>query len=96
MHPSTVLLVAAKTVTLVCGAVLTTLTYRAYNRTKATAMRALWVGIGLVTAGALLAGSLHQLFAFPVVTSTAVESVFTAAGFAVLTYSLYTDQPNEE
>ncbi|MFC6975983.1 hypothetical protein ACFQL1_16860 [Halomicroarcula sp. GCM10025709] len=93
--PSTILLIAAKTVTLLCGAVLTALTYRAYRRTDARAMRALFVGIGLVTVGSIFAGSLHQVFEFPVATSVTVESSFTAAGFAVLTYSLYTEQPTD-
>jgi len=88
-----VLLVAAKTVTLCCGAVLTTMTYRAYRRTRAPAMRALWVGIGLVTAGAILAGTLHQVVGIPVTVSVTIESLFTAAGFLVLTYSLYTEGP---
>jgi len=89
---STVLLVAAKTLTLACGVVLTTLTYRAYRRTRSTAMRVLSLGIGLVTAGAVLAGSLNQLAGVPVVVSTTVESLFTAAGFLVMTYSLYSDR----
>ncbi|MFC7076002.1 MULTISPECIES: DUF7521 family protein [Haloarcula] len=92
---SAVLLIAAKTVTLVCGAVLTALTYRAYRRTDSPAMRALFVGIGLVTVGSIFAGSLHQMLDFPVATSITVESTFTAAGFAVLTYSLYTEQPSD-
>lgn len=89
---STVLLVAAKTLTLACGVVLTTLSYRAYRRTRATAMRVLSIGIGLVTAGAVLAGSLNQLAGVPLVVSTTVESAFTAAGFIVMTYSLYSDR----
>ncbi|MFC6757579.1 MULTISPECIES: DUF7521 family protein [Haloarcula] len=89
---STVFLVAAKTLTLACGVVLTTLTYRAYRRTRSTAMRVLSVGIGLVTAGAVLAGSLNQLAGVPIVVSTTIESVFTAAGFLVMTYSLYSDR----
>ena len=89
---STVFLVAAKTLTLACGVVLTTLTYRAYRRTRSTAMRVLSVGIGLVTAGAVLAGSLNQLAGLPLVISTTVESLFTAAGFLVMTYSLYSDR----
>ena len=92
VHPSTVLMVAAKTLTLACGLVLTTLTYRAYRRTRSTAMRVLSVGIGLVTAGAVLAGSLNQLAGVPLTVSTAVESLFTAAGFLVMTYSLYSDR----
>ncbi len=89
---SMVVLVATKTLTLVCGVVLTTLTYRAYRRTHSTAMRVLSVGIGLVTAGAVLAGSLNQLAGVPLVVSTTVESLFTAAGFLVMTYSLYSDR----
>jgi len=89
---STVFLVAAKTLTLACGVVLTTLTYRAYRRTRSAAMRALSVGIGLVTAGAVLAGSLNQLAGLPLVLSTTVESLFTTAGFLVMTYSLYSDR----
>ncbi|WP_276273896.1 DUF7521 family protein [Haloarcula litorea] len=93
MYPDTVLLVAAKTVTLLCGVVLTWLTYKAYRRTGSPAMRALWVGIGFVTAGAMLAGGVHQLLGLPVALSSTVQSLFTATGFAVLTYSLYTEQP---
>ena len=89
---STVFLVAAKTLTLACGVVLTTLTYRAYRRTESTAMRVLSLGIGLVTAGAVLAGSLNQLAGVPLVVSTTIESLFTAAGFLVMTYSLYSDR----
>ncbi len=89
---STVFLVAAKTLTLACGVVLTTLTQRAYRRTGSAAMRVLSVGIGLVTAGAVLAGSLNQLAGVPIVMSTTIESVFTSAGFLVMTYSLYSDR----
>lgn len=92
MHLSTVLLVVAKTVTLVCGVVLTTLTYRAYRRTQSGAMRMLCLGLGLVTAGGVLAGSLNQLVGLPVATSATIESVFMAAGFIVLTYSLYANR----
>jgi len=91
---STTFLVAAKTLTLACGVVLTSLTHRAYRRTRSTAMRVLSLGIGLVTAGAVLAGSLNQLAGVPLVLSTAVESLFTAAGFLVMTYSLYSDRLN--
>jgi len=92
VHLSTVLLVAAKTVTLGCGVVLTTLTYRAYKRTQSSAMRVLCLGLGLVTAGGVLAGSLHQVVGMPIATSTTIESVFMAAGFGVLTYSLYANR----
>ncbi|MDT3436549.1 hypothetical protein [Haloarcula sp. 1CSR25-25] len=93
LEANAVLLIGMKTVTLVCGAILTTLTYRAYRRTESPAMRALCLGIGFVTLGAILGGSLHQLVGMPVTQSVTVEELFTAAGFFILTYSLYTDQP---
>lgn len=89
---ATAVLVAAKTLTLACGMVLTALAYRAYRRSHSAPMRVLSVGIGLVTMGAVLAGSLNQLVGVPLVMSTTVESVFTAAGFLVMTYSLYSDR----
>ena len=95
LHFSTVLLVVAKTMTLAFGAVLTTLTFRAYRRTRSAAMGVLCLGLGLVTAGSVLAGSLHQLLGVPLTTSTTIESLFMAAGLGVLTYSLYAKRLNE-
>lgn len=96
LHPSTGLLIATKTVTLACGLLLTLLTYRAYRRTRSKPMRVLALGIGLVTTGGVLAGSLNQLAGVPVDLSATVESLFTAAGFLVMTYSLYSDGPATE
>ena len=79
-----VLLIGMKTVTLFCGMILTALTYRAYRRIRAPAMRVLCLGIGLVTPGALLDGSLHQLARLPMAQSVTVEELFTAAGFFIL------------
>ena len=92
MSERTLLLVIAKAATLTFGTLLTYFSYSAYRRTNSSALRALTVGIGLVTIGAILGGSLHQLADFPLRTSVAVQSVFTATGFAVLTYSLYTER----
>lgn len=91
MIESTALLVATKTATLVFGGLLTYLSFRASRRTGSPALRALAVGIGLVTAGAILGGGLHQLLGVALEWSVVVQSVFTAAGFGLLTYSLYTD-----
>jgi hypothetical protein len=91
MIESTALLVATKTATLVFGGLLTYLSFRASRRTGSPALRALAVGIGLVTAGAILGGGLHQLLGVKLEWSVVVQSVFTAAGFGLLTYSLYTD-----
>lgn len=96
LHLSTVVLIAAKTITLLCGVILTTLTVRAYRRTGARAMRALSLGIGLVTVGGVLAGTLNQVFATSIRTSMTVESICIAGGFLVMTYSLYAEQPPED
>lgn len=76
-------------VTLLCGGLVTVLAWRAYRRTKATALAALSGGLGLVTIGAFLAGVLHQIAGFAFAISIAIQSTFTALGFAVLAYSLY-------
>jgi hypothetical protein len=93
MYGSMTLLTAAKAVTLLFGGILTLLSLRAYRRTGSPALRALTVGIGLLTAGAILGGALHQLLGLPLKTSATLQSVFTAIGFGVLTYSLYTKSP---
>lgn len=85
------LLVAAKTATLVFGGIITVLAVRAYRRTGSPALRALALGIGLLTAGALVGGALHQLLGLSLEIGVLVQSCFTAVGFGVLTYSLYTD-----
>ena len=92
MNGSTALLAATKAVTLIFGGTITFLSYRAYRRTGSPALRALTFGIGLVTSGVILGGLLHQLVTLPLELSVSIQSVFTAAGFAILTYSLYTKE----
>jgi hypothetical protein len=88
-------IVPLKTVTLALGAAITYFAFKAYRRTGARSLRALTVGFGVVTTGALLAGALdltNDVGAVPDVApelALAVESVFTAIGFAVILYSLY-------
>jgi hypothetical protein len=91
-----VLFVATKTITLLLGTLITVLAYRAYARTGSGALRALTVGFALVTVGSVLGGVLHQLLGFPLAVGQNVQSVFVAAGFAVLTYSLYVTEPTGE
>ena len=87
--------VTTKAVTLTFGTILTWLSYRAFTRTGAPALRALAVGMCLVTIGALLGGVVHQVLGFPVLVGVAVQSGFSATGFAVLTYSLYAEGPSD-
>lgn len=84
----TAVVVAANTVTLVFGGAIVLFAYRAHVRTGSQALRALSIGLGLVTLGALLGGSLHQLVGASLVESVAVQSSFSAAGFVVLAYAL--------
>ena len=90
MNGSIALLAATKSATLLFGGTITYLSYRAFRRTGSPALRALTIGIGLVISGVILGGILHQLVELPLELSVSIQSVFTAAGFAVLTYSLYT------
>lgn len=95
LHQTTVVLVAAKTATLAFGSALTYLSYRAFRRTNSRALRALATGIGLLTLGALLGGVLHQFAGISLRASVGIHSVFTAVGFAVMTYSLFADIKEE-
>jgi uncharacterized membrane protein YeaQ/YmgE (transglycosylase-associated protein family) len=81
--------VVTNSVTLICGGLVTLLAARAYRRTGATALGALAAGLGFITVGALVAGVLHQLFDVGFAAGVSVQSLFTAAGFAIMAYSLY-------
>lgn len=88
----TSLVVALKTITLVLGLTITYLAYKAFRRTGSPALRSLTLGFGLVTLGALLAGVVDQVVGLRTNFALVVESVLTAAGFAVIVYSLYVDR----
>jgi O-antigen/teichoic acid export membrane protein len=92
---TTLVLALTKAATLSFGALLAGLSWRAYRRTTDPALRALAVGIGLVTVGAVLGGVLHRVVDVRLAVAVSVQSVFTAAGFAVLTYSLYAGPGND-
>ena len=85
--------VLTQTVTLLAGGIVTLFAVRAYRRTGAPALRALAIGLGLVTLGALLAGVLHHLANVDVAIALAAQSTANAIGFAVLAYSLYAEGP---
>lgn len=85
-------IVIANSVTLLAGGFVTVMAWRAYLRTGTTALAALTIGLGLVTVGTLIGGTLHQLLTTDLLTGIAVQSVFTAVGFLVLVYSLYRTQ----
>lgn len=97
----TTAIVASKTVILLLGSLITYLSWRAYRRTGARPLRSLAIGFGVVTAGAILAGIVDMFLApgdlglglteASILLGVLVNSVLTAVGFAVITYSLYVE-----
>lgn len=91
MSHVTVVIAATKTVTLLLGALISYLSWQAYDRTGAPALRALSVGFAVVTLGALLGGVADLLIPVDFTVGVLVQSTLTMVGFAVLTYSLYVE-----
>lgn len=85
------IVVGLKAIGLVLGALITFYAARAYNRTGSPALRALAIGFGLVTVGAISAGAIDLWLEVPRDQALAVESLFTMAGFGVILYSLYVE-----
>lgn len=85
----TTTVVALKTVTLVMGGAITYFAYSAYRRTGAPALRALAVGFGAITLGALLGGAADQIFMLEGSIALAIESALNAVGFGIILYSLF-------
>lgn len=82
-------IVAVKTATLLLGGAITLLAYRASRASGRRALGLLALGFGIVTCGALLAGSTDLLLGVALPVSSLVQSTVTAVGFAVILYSLY-------
>ena len=84
-------IVATNTATLVLGSLIVLLSYRAYRRTGATALRSLALGFGVVTLGAILAGLVDLVTSFRLGYGVLLQSALTLVGFAIITYSLYAE-----
>ncbi|MFC6838509.1 DUF7521 family protein [Halomarina ordinaria] len=91
MSEFTLAVVAFKTLTLALGGVITYFAFKAYRRTRARALGALSLGFAVVTLGSLLAGAAQQGLGVDADLVLLIESALTALGFAIITYSLYTD-----
>lgn len=85
----TTFIIAFKTVTLLLGALITYLAFKAYRRTGERSLGALSLGFGIVTTGTLIAGIADQLVQADFLTGLLIESALIAVGFAVIVYSLY-------
>ncbi len=85
-------LMGSRAAILVLGGLITYYAYTAYRRTGSSSLKALATGFGLVVTGSLLGGLLHTVAGVDIISSLVVDSVLTAAGFAFLLYSLYTEE----
>lgn len=84
-------IIVMKTIILLLGGLISYLSYKAYRRTKTPALRALAIGFGIVTLGALFAGVAHQLLGVSLTMGVFINSILTMIGFVIITYSLYVE-----
>ncbi len=85
------IIIVAKTAILLLGGSITYYALRAYGRTGDSSLRALGVGFGIVTIGALVGGVSHQIIGADLAIGIAINSLLTAIGFGVIVYSLYVE-----
>jgi hypothetical protein len=85
----TTIVVVLKTLMLILGGLITFYAYKAYRRTGSPSLRTLFIGFGIVTLGALLAGIVDQLLSVNPDVALVVESLFTVIGFGAILLSLY-------
>jgi len=93
MDPTFTAVVMAKTTIVACAATLAILGFRAYRRTGAPALRTLAVGFALITVAGLAGGVGFQTGTISFEECVAVQSVGTAIGALIVTYSLFQDRP---
>lgn len=86
-----VAVLALKTLTLLLGGSITFYAVRVSLQNGSAALRALAVGFGAITLGALLAGIVDQLLPVNHDLALVLESAFTTLGFGVILYSLYVE-----
>ena len=82
-------IVVLKTLTFVTGGLITFYAFRAYRRTGSPSLRALAVGFGVVTFGAIVGGVIDQISSLDPLVALAAESVFVLLGFVAILYSLF-------
>ncbi|WP_049984885.1 DUF7521 family protein [Halobellus rufus] len=84
-------IIVVKTGILVLGGLITYFSWKAYRKTGTGALRALALGFGIVTLGALLGGTMDFILGVNLATGILIDAILTFVGFAVITYSLYAD-----
>lgn len=89
MDQYAIVIALANATTLVAGGLVTRLAYRAFDRTGATALRAVALGIGLIVVGTVVGGLVHLFGVGDLRTGIVVQSACVAGGFVTLLYSVY-------
>ena len=84
-------IILMKTGILILGGLITYFSLKAYRSTGSKSLRALAAGFGIITLGALLGGTFDVIFGVGLATGLLIDAVLTVVGFAVITYSLYTE-----
>lgn len=84
-------IIVTKTIILLLGGLITYLSYKAHRRTRPAALRALAIGFGIITLGALFAGIAHQFLDVELIIGIFINSILTMLGFVIITYSLYVE-----
>ena len=84
-------IIVMKTGILVLGGLITYFSLKAYRNTGSGALRALAIGFGIITLGALLGGTFDVIFGVSLATGLLIDAILTFIGFAVITYSLYVE-----
>ena len=84
-------IIVAKTAILVLGGSITYYALSAYGRTGDPSLRALGIGFGTVTVGALIGGVSHQIIGASLAVGIPLNTLLTAVGFGAIVSSLYVE-----
>jgi hypothetical protein len=84
-------IIVMKTGILLLGSLITYFSLKAYRNTGSRSLRALGIGFGIITFGALLGGTFDFVLGVSLATGLLIDAVLTFVGLAVITYSLYTE-----
>jgi len=79
---------AVKAVILVLGGGITYIAFRAYQRSDDRSIGVLGVGFGVITVGAIVSGVAAQFISVSLGQVVLLNSLFVAAGLAIIMYSL--------
>ena len=85
-------IMVVKTAILLLGGGITYTAYKAYRSTGDRSLRALALGFGTVTLGALLGGIADQVLSVSLEMGVLINSFLVAIGFAIIMYSLYLER----